>query len=46
MINSRSDKKEWPCYFSKSTTTGEKDYEEFLWMVRFLILKDMKELVL
>ena len=29
MINSRSDKKEWPCYFSKSTTTGEKDYEEF-----------------
>lgn len=22
-------KKKWACYFSKSTTTGEKDYEEF-----------------
>ena len=22
-------KKQWPCYFSKSDTTGEKEYEEF-----------------
>lgn len=26
-INNNS--KEWPCYFSKSDTTGEKEYEEF-----------------
>lgn len=24
-----SDEKKWPCYFTKSDTTGEKDFEEF-----------------
>jgi FlaA1/EpsC-like NDP-sugar epimerase len=28
-MNSRSDLKYWPCYFSISDTTGEKDFEEF-----------------
>ena len=29
MVNELDNKKEWPCYFSKSSTTGEKDFEEF-----------------
>ena len=27
-------KKEWPCYFLKSDTTGEKDFEEFLLIMK------------
>ena len=29
ILSRMSDDKHWPCLFSKSTTTGEKDFEEF-----------------
>lgn len=28
-FNAKTDLNEWPCFFSKSDTTGEKDFEEF-----------------
>ena len=28
-VNELAIKRKWPCYFSESSTTGEKDYEEF-----------------
>lgn len=29
LVNPLTEEKKWPCYFTKSDTTGEKDFEEF-----------------
>ena len=37
-------KKQWPCYFFKSDTTGEKDFEEFYSENDYLDLTRFKDL--
>lgn len=43
-MNNLSNEKKWPCFFSNSDTTGEKDFEEFYMQNEILDLKKFSNL--